>query len=215
MAYSDTRGLPRLNPASIAAALAINSLMLAGFVMLKPDVLPKEVWKRLITYPVQPDPPKTPEQPTNQIKQAPGQAKTPTVPKTPAAQNSENDFTVTGGDEIVTGTGTDFGQIVDPIKITEPVFKNARLDPKYAGALQPHYPPGLIRAEIEGSVTVRVLVGADGRVKSVELVKSSHPDFLEATRRQALNKWRFIPATRDGEAVESWREMTVTFLMPD
>lgn len=214
MAYSDTRGLSRLNPASIGSALAINGLMLAGIVMLKPDVLPINPWKPLDTYPVPADPPKAPEN-VDEARQASGLPKTPTIPKTPDFQDTTNDFIKTGGDEIVTGSGTDFGQIIDPIKITEPVLRNARLDPRYASAVQPHYPPGLIRQEIEGGVTVRVLVGVDGRVKAVEPIKSSHAEFLEATRKQALAKWRFLPATRDGEAVESWREMTVTFVMPD
>jgi protein TonB len=68
---------------------------------------------------------------------------------------------------------------------------------------------------MEGFATVRVLIGTDGRVKQVEAVKASDPAFLDATRKQALAKWRFLPATRDGEAVESWREMTVRFQLPD
>ena len=32
---------------------------------------------------------------------------------------------------------------------------------------------------------------------------------------QAVSKWRFLPATRDGEAIESWREMTVRFQLPE
>ena len=70
----------------------------------------------------------------------------------------------------------------------------------------------MIRAEMEGFATVRVLIGTDGRVKQVE---ASDTAFLDATRKQALSKWRFLPATRDGEPVESWREMTVRFQLPD
>ena len=73
----------------------------------------------------------------------------------------------------------------------------------------------MIRAEMEGFATVRVLIGTDGRVKQVEAVKASDTAFLDATRKQALSKWRFLPATRDGEPVESWREMTVRFQLPD
>ena len=102
-----------------------------------------------------------------------------------------------------------------PSAIHDSVFSAARINPGYANALQPLYPPGMIRAEMEGFATVRVLIGTDGRVKQVEAVKASDTAFLDATRKQALSKWRFLPATRDGEPVESWREMTVRFQLPD
>ena len=77
--------------------------------------------------------------------------------------------------------------------------------------IQPDYPPALARQEIEGVVTVRVLIGTDGRVKDVQQVSASEPEFFEATRRQALRHWRFNPALRDGVPFESWRELTVRF----
>ncbi|WP_238147137.1 energy transducer TonB [Rhizorhabdus dicambivorans] len=95
--------------------------------------------------------------------------------------------------------------------IPDPVFITATIDPAAMPRFQPDYPPELIRADIEGTATVRVLIGVDGRVKSVELVSAAHPGFFEATRRQALRYWKFKPATRDGIAVESWRTMTVRF----
>lgn len=91
----------------------------------------------------------------------------------------------------------------------EPVFAPARIARN--APLQPDYPTSLARQGIEGVTTVRVLIGTDGRVKQVELVSTTEPDFFTATKRQALRYWRFTPATRDGVAVESWREMTVRF----
>jgi protein TonB len=96
----------------------------------------------------------------------------------------------------------------------EPIFKGAQVHPRYFGALQPVYPPGMIREEREGAVRVRVLIGTDGRVRDIQTLQADDPAFLEATRKQALAKWRFLPATRDGEPVESWREMTVRFELP-
>ena len=65
------------------------------------------------------------------------------------------------------------------------------------------------------SHVVRVLVGTDGRVKAVEAVSASENAFLDATREQALRKWRFTPAMSDGAPIEAWREMTVRFVLPD
>jgi periplasmic protein TonB len=92
-----------------------------------------------------------------------------------------------------------------------PVEIRASVDPRFASNLQPPYPPWLERQEIAGLVTVRVQVGIDGRVLAVELVSASHPDFFAATRDQALKRWRFKPATRDGVAVTSWVTKTVRF----
>lgn len=92
-----------------------------------------------------------------------------------------------------------------------PVLTEATADPR--ARFQPDYPPRLARQDVEGKAVVRVLIGADGRVKAVELVSATDPAFFEATRKQALRSWRFKPATRDGVAVESWRTMTVRFEM--
>lgn len=99
------------------------------------------------------------------------------------------------------------------LPMPEPVIVNARPDPRYMQDFQPDYPTNLQRLDLEGSVTVRVKIGADGKVKAVQMVSASHEDFFKATERQALRRWRFKPATRDGEPVESWREMTVHFRM--
>ncbi|ATW03098.1 energy transducer TonB [Sphingorhabdus sp. YGSMI21] len=93
----------------------------------------------------------------------------------------------------------------------DPVIVGARLNTRYAGQFQPAYPTGLLRLEREGEVSVRVLVGTNGRVKQIELIDSPHVDFWTATRKQALGKWRFTPATRDGTPIESWMTLKVRF----
>ena len=56
-----------------------------------------------------------------------------------------------------------------------------------------------------------MLIATDGRVKAVELVSTDSPGFFEETKRRALAKWRFKPATRGGVPEESWQVMTVRF----
>jgi protein TonB len=98
---------------------------------------------------------------------------------------------------------------VDPPR--PPVLIGPSVDPRYEALLQPPYPPAAIRRGTEGSVTARVLIGADGRVKAIDIVKSPSDDLSEATRKQALARWRFKPATRDGVPVEGWKTMTLRF----
>lgn len=217
MAYIDTRGRP--SKTSIGGAIAINGLMIAGIVFAAPDILPPPLQPPTTIIDIFKPKPVTPIE-----RQKPIEHPHNTTPATPPRSNpgpvtpaSGNDLTTTtsGGSVGPVGTGIGTSGIEDPPIKIEPVFKGAQLNPRYADALQPVYPPGLIRAEIEGVVTLRVLVGTDGRVKQVEAVRSDNDAFLETTRRQALGKWRFLPATRDGVPVESWREMTVRFRLPD
>lgn len=98
-----------------------------------------------------------------------------------------------------------------PAPPAEPALVVAQLDKRFLGAFQPDYPARAQREGLEGVVRVRILIGIDGRVKAVELVRSDDPAFFEATKRRALAKWRFKPATRGGVAEESWTEMTVRF----
>ena len=100
-----------------------------------------------------------------------------------------------------------------PVPVPDPVRTEARIDPR--AELQPPYPPGEERAQNEGSVTVRILIGADGRVKEVEKVRATSEAFYRATEQHALRRWRFRPATVDGKPVESRTSMTVRFQLND
>lgn len=92
-----------------------------------------------------------------------------------------------------------------------PIRVEARLDPRYAGDLQPPYPPSELRSEREGRVRVSVTIGTDGRVKAVRRLSATSDAFFEATRRHALARWRFRPATEDGRPVESRKVMNLLF----
>jgi protein TonB len=92
-----------------------------------------------------------------------------------------------------------------------PVRTDAEFDPRFAGDLQPPYPPAEQRAQREGSVRLRLTIGADGRVKAVQRLAASSDAFWSATERHARSRWRFRPATLDGRPVESSKVMTVFF----
>lgn len=134
----------------------------------------------------------------------------PIVDPFPIRVNPVQNYADSGFSTGSEGTGSEIP--FDTIKITpDPVTVGARLDISYAEQFQPAYPPGQLRLEREGEVSVRVLIGSDGRVKQIELIDSPHVDFWTATRKQALKKWRFTPATRDGKPFESWMTLKVRF----
>jgi periplasmic protein TonB len=111
------------------------------------------------------------------------------------------------------GTGDGLGGGIDIIDI-EPVKDPVIVGPRFTGRNpQPPYPAAMQRMNIEGTVTVRVLVGIDGRPLRIEAVKVDQDAFFAATRDWAMKKWVFAPATRDGVAFQEWRTMTVRFEM--
>ena len=96
-----------------------------------------------------------------------------------------------------------------PLPVPEPVRTEAQIDPR--SELQPPYPASEERAGNEGKVSIRITIGADGRVKSAEKVSAASDAFYRATERHALRHWRFRPATVDGKPVESRKVVTVVF----
>ena len=218
MAYADT-GAHKVNPTALGAVFLINGLMAGAIILSVPSVTAAVFGPPLhvitIAQPPAPPPPPTPPHEATKPNRA-DRTEILTPPIVPQAGPVVDDnFRLPVGPEFPVGPlGEHLGPLVTPTPPAPPVLKGAKLDPHFAGSLQPAYPLGMLRLNLEGSVTVRVLVGADGRVKQVEPIKFTEEDFLKATREQAFKKWRFLPATRDGAPVESWREMTVRFQMP-
>jgi protein TonB len=56
----------------------------------------------------------------------------------------------------------------------------------------------------EGEVRLDVRVGVNGRVTEVRLRQSSGSELLDRTAIDAVRKWRFEPATIDGQPVAEW-----------
>jgi protein TonB len=102
-----------------------------------------------------------------------------------------------------------------PLPPPAPVRHAAELDARFSDALQPPYPAAEQRAEHEGTVRVRVTIGADGRVKAVARLQATSDAFWAVTERQALTRWRFRPATVDGRPVEDSKVMTLRFRLID
>ncbi len=100
-----------------------------------------------------------------------------------------------------------------PPPVQKPVVKKAPAIAKNAvRRFQPEYPPTSRRLGEAGSVTLRVLVGTDGRVMDGQVQASSgYPRLDEAALKHALRAWRFDPGTEDGTPVQMWHQVKVTF----
>ncbi|MBX9795401.1 energy transducer TonB [Sphingomonas sp.] len=211
---------PAIRPDGLLLAAAVTLGAVSTIMLVAPDLVPVDVLKRaptvIIFTPLDPPPPPKPQpQPRHKADPAPRETRT-TIPD-PIVRPPVDTGPAIGTTNVNplppplgTGQGMGDGSGVKPVP-PPPVLVGPEIDPKYAGAFQPVYPSTRLREGVAGLVTVRVLIGTDGRVKALEPVGSNDADFLEATRRRAFSHWRFRPATRDGVPYETWKQMRVRF----
>ena len=206
----------RFSPTGLGVVIALHAGALAAVALAKPTIF-VDTHKGpidLIEIRTPPEPPENPppppqvEQPRRQISQLdttipvidvnpPGPAVTgPPAPPPPLPGQAG---TATTGSTGATTT------VLPPMRIA------AEFDPRFAGAMQPEYPTSEQRAQRDGRVRLRVTIGTDGRVRSVERLEATSDAFWRATERHALARWRFRPATVDGEPVESTKVLNVYF----
>ena len=217
-------------PVSFGAVVLLHGAAIGAVLLIKgPDWI-KVTDPPLIAKEVQLRPPPPPEPPTllpdKPIPQAPTISRLdvpprviptpiPTFPVSGQQTDVPSGPVIGNNPEPATGTGTELaGETARSIPVREirpPVRVDAQFDPRFAGALQPPYPASEERNEREGTVRVRVTIGTDGRVTSVEQVSATSPAFFQATQRHALSRWRFKPATVDGRPVQSSKVLSVTF----
>ena len=210
---------PKSRTVSLGGALLINGALIAGLIYSAPNILPKPIAKVLEgrNIPIPPDPIEEPK-PVPSNARAPT-TPAPTVPKPIVPTHSDNPT------ETTTNEYPPLPPLQPPADPGPPVFAEpapsslpligAEQDLRYLKDFQPSYPSAELRAQRDGVVRIRVLIGIDGRVKAAESVSATSPAFFEATRRQALSKWRFKPATRGGVPQESWKTLSVRFEIKD
>lgn len=75
----------------------------------------------------------------------------------------------------------------------------------------PAYPKQSRKLGEKGSVFLKILVKEDGTVGEITLVTSSGYKRLDMAAINAIRKWRFIPATQGGKAIEYWYDYEFQF----
>lgn len=95
---------------------------------------------------------------------------------------------------------------------TVPAAGDSNATIAYETATPPAYPAQALRAGIQGTVLLKVLVDPAGKPLQVMIERSSGSRVLDdAARRHVLAAWRFHPAIRDGHAIEAWAVVPVRF----
>jgi periplasmic protein TonB len=86
----------------------------------------------------------------------------------------------------------------------------ARLDAKVRNR-EPIYPDEAVRHGEQGAVILLIHVSPEGLASGVDIARSSGFNSLDRAARDAVATWRFVPAVRDGQPVESSMPMRVVF----
>jgi protein TonB len=96
-----------------------------------------------------------------------------------------------------------------------PMVTFARFDADYLSNPKPIYPTASRRLGEEGRVLLRVKVSHGGTALAVEIKQSCGFGRLDEAARSAVLRWRFVPARRGDEAIESWVSVPIVFSLQE
>lgn len=214
--FSSSTGLRGLSAAIGIIATAV--LFIVGFyptAMTSPDKIPDGHGSRnTMTMPLEEETPEeiiheasskpTPQQPKVMVK-----TETPIDVPTP---DVKLDFAV--NPMIDVGLAVPAMPTVAANAPTAPAaFSINELDNEPALLFSPNpiYPYAAKRAKKEGTVTVRLVIDPEGRVLKVELQPGPDNEIFAKATLQAVKRWRFKPAEKNGKRVMCWVEVPVEF----
>jgi len=88
-----------------------------------------------------------------------------------------------------------------------------RFDAAYLNNPPPRYPRVARLTGAMGKVMLRVYVSAQGAAEKVEIRTSSGSLHLDQAAREAVERWKFVPARQGDEPVAAWVLVPITFVL--
>jgi TonB family protein len=86
--------------------------------------------------------------------------------------------------------------------------------PRLLREIKPQYTAQAMRAKIQGEVLLECVVGTDGSVGNIRVVRSLDSTFgLDQEAIKAARQWRFAPGTRKGEPVPVLVTIAIAFTL--
>ncbi|HEY0139409.1 MAG TPA: TonB family protein [Thermoanaerobaculia bacterium] len=119
-------------------------------------------------------------------------------------------------DGVEGGVGTDL-DVVGPAAVEKPAEPEKIYTvggdvkaPRVVRRSEPRFPPALIRVGLHGTIKVQCVIDRNGRLRDAKILFSSQPMLNQAVL-DSLPDWRFEPASLNGNAVDAYFDLTVTF----
>lgn len=95
------------------------------------------------------------------------------------------------------------------------VYMKWDVPPRLAESTEPKYPDIARRAGVEGRVRLHIVVGIDGTVEEVEVVRAFPRGIFDRAAVQAVQKWRYRPAILKGRPVRARFSQTLQFVLSE
>ena len=127
---------------------------------------------------------------------APPASPAPTAPEGPSAD----------GGSAITGSGGSGTQATGPLVAP-------RFDVAYLNNPRPEYPRLARRMGEQGRVLLHVFVNAAGNAEKVEIRASSGYASLDRAARDAVQRWKFVPARQGDQPVSAWVLVPISFVL--
>lgn len=187
--------------AAVPFVVAIHALIAVALAMprVMTHIEPKPLMVSMIaTTPAKPLPPPPPAAPSIDVAVTPVPAAI--APQLVVAQPP-------------TTTAISVAAAPPPANVTSPAqaLVEARFDVDYLQNPPPAYPAASRRMREEGLVMLKVKVRNDGTVDAVLVHHSSGSSRLDDAALVTVKRWKFVPAQRGNEAVESWVLVPIEF----
>lgn len=92
------------------------------------------------------------------------------------------------------------------------IYNSPAIAPRIIKSKTPNYPTNERQQKIQGTTTIRFLIGKDGIPESVDIISSSGNTALDQSALKAAKSWRFTPAKKsDGQPVRCYATQEFTF----
>ena len=132
----------------------------------------------------------------------------------PPLNLSQLEMALDGGMGDGIGIGLGMKTASDMVAAIE-VFELSQVDkpPTATMVIPPQYPRSLQQSGTAGSVTLVFVLDEKGRVKQPTVEASSHVAF-ERAALEAVKKWMFEPAVKDGKSVRARVRQSIRFTPP-
>jgi len=186
--------------------------MMAFVAAAAPPPPPPPPAPRIKTEPRNPQPASPTHAPGEMV--APSEA--PTMLPANSGTDGEEELGVPGGVEggiaggVVGGVVADIPSPAPPPAPTTPVRIGGELrPPALVSRVEPIYPEFAVRAHVEGVVILEAIVGVDGCVEDVRILRSIQ--LLNQAAIDAVRQWRYAPLLLNGNPVRFILTVTVAF----
>lgn len=156
---------------------------------------------------------------------APVRAPTPLTPQHPAVQQTAATTARAAPSELAPTTNAPPAATVAPASATA-AAASARPAPAAAASLvlpssdadylhnpPPAYPRMSRRMGEQGTVLVRVFINSEGRAEKAEVRTSSGYPRLDEAALDTVQRWRYVPGKRAGQAEAMWFNVPIRFVL--